>query len=278
MSPTTSTYASRAQSHPTALGRKLLSIMSRKKTNLCISLDIPSPTAILSLLADIGPYICLAKTHIDAIPFTAFSSFEDVHQFTAALEALAKQHDFLLFEDRKFADIGNTVKAQYGGGIYKIAEWAHITNAHTVPGDGIIAGLREVAEETVGLEERGLLLLAEMSSKGTLSGGEYKSKTVEMARSEKAKGWVMGFIAMGEVDTKEGEDWIVMTPGVNLGVEGDALGQQYKTPEKVVGGGSDIIIVGRGICSAADPVKEAVRYRDAGWKGYQKRTGKDVEE
>src|SRR5690606_32921016 len=134
-----------------------------------------------------------------------------------------------------FADIGNTVKAQYGGGIYKIAEWAHITNAHTVPGDGIIAGLREVAEETVGVEERGLLLLAEMSSKGTLSGGEYKSKTVEMARSEKAKGWVMGFIAMGEVDTKEGEDWIVMTPGVNLGVEGDALGQQYKTPEKVVG-------------------------------------------
>jgi orotidine-5'-phosphate decarboxylase len=263
--PTARTYESRAQTHPTAIGRSLLSLMATKKTNLCVSVDISDASSILSLLDAVGPSICCAKTHIDIIPFETPGA---IKEFTTALAALAKKHNFLIFEDRKFADIGSTVKAQYGGGVYKIAEWAHITNAHSVPGPGIVAGLKEVAKE-LGLP-RGLLMLGEMSSKGNLGGGEYLAKTLEMARGDTE--FVMGFIAQCAVETREGEDWIVMTPGVNMGSKGDGLGQQYNTPDRVVREkGCDVIIVGRGIIGAEDKVAKAEEYRKAGWEAYEKR-------
>ena len=144
---------------------------------------------------------------------------------------------------------------------YHIADWAHITNAHTVPGPGIIQGLKEV-----GLSKgRGLLLLAEMSTKGTLAKGSYTEETLKMAQEN--KDFVIGFITMRQLI--DDPCFINMTPGVQLAVGGDALGQQYNTPEKVIGENkSDIIIVGRGIYEATDPVAEAKKYREAGWKAY----------
>jgi len=251
------TYSQRATlcANPTA--KKLFEIMEAKQTNLSIAADVITKKELLKIAHELGPYICVLKTHIDIIEdFDADLLIE--------LQRLSEKHNFLIFEDRKFADIGNTVKFQYQNGIYNIADWAHITNAHTVPGPGIIEGLKEI-----GLPKgRGLLLLAEMSSKGTLAKGEYTQETLGMAKQH--KDFVIGFITMRQLI--DDPCFINMTTGVQLTAGGDKLGQQYNTPENVIGKQkSDIIIVGRGIYGAADPIAEAKKYQEAGWKAYLNR-------
>lgn len=263
------TYTQRAASHPSPLASKLFNIMEAKKTNLCASLDVRTTEELLRLVETLGPYICLLKTHVDIL--TDFSMEGTVKP----LKELAKKFNFLIFEDRKFADIGNTVKLQYSSGVYRIAEWADITNAHGVTGPGIIAGLKEAASE-VTKEPRGLLMLAELSSKGSLAHGEYTRGTVEMAKIDKE--FVIRFIAQRDMGGRdEGFDWLIMTPGVGLDDKGDALGQQYRTVDDVVSTGSDIIIVGRGLFGKGrDPRVEGERYRKAGWEAYLKRCGKSA--
>lgn len=259
-------YKARADAHRSPVASKLLNLMHDKETNLCASLDVRTTGELLKLVDILGPYICLLKTHVDIL-----SDFS-LEGTVKPLKELASKHNFLIFEDRKFADIGNTVKLQYSSGVYRIAEWADITNAHGVTGSGIVAGLKQAAEEVTN-EPRGLLMLAELSSEGSLAHGEYTRGTVDIAKTD--KDFVIGFIAQRDMGGRdEGFDWLIMTPGVGLDDKGDALGQQYRTVDDVVATGSDIIIVGRGLfAKGRDPKVEGERYRKAGWNAYLKRCG-----
>lgn len=251
------TYAQRAEKCSNQTAKKLLNLMEDKKTNLSIAADVTTKAELIKIADELGPEICVLKTHIDIV-----EDFDT--DLVVQLQRLSEKHNFLLFEDRKFADIGNTVKHQYQDGVYHIADWSDIVNAHTVPGPGIIEGLKEVGK----VKGRALLLLAEMSSKGTLAKDGYTKATLEMAKEH--SDFVIGFITMRKL--LDDPTFINFTPGVKLAAGGDELGQQYNTPEKViVQQGSDIIIVGRGIYQADNPIAEAKKYREAGWAAYQKR-------
>jgi len=254
METSRSNYQKRAEYCQVSTGKKLLRLMDSKKTNLALSADVTTSAELISLADRIGPEICLLKTHIDII-----------HDFTPALTTslreLADKHQFMIFEDRKFADIGNTVKSQFAGGIYKIVEWADMVNAHSLPGPGIIDGLASAIEG----RDRGLILLAEMSSRGHLMNVDYMHATLKMAKEHPE--FVMGFITQHALS--DSPQWINMTPGIKLFPGTDALGQQYNTPESaIIENGTDVIIVGRGIIQADNPQAEAQKYRERGWNAY----------
>ena len=79
--------------------------------------------------------------------------------------------------------------------------------------------------------------------------------------------FVIGFISMQKL--VHDPRFIHMTPGVKLETGTDKFGQQFKTPDLVINQNkSDVIIVGRGIYKAEDPLLAARQYREAGWKAY----------
>ncbi|KAL8956330.1 MAG: hypothetical protein Q9193_006130, partial [Seirophora villosa] len=77
----------------------LLSLVSIKQSNLCVSADVHTTSALLRLAEEVGDSICVLKTHVDII-----DDFSD--RTIKGLQEIAKRKYFLIFEDRKFGDIG----------------------------------------------------------------------------------------------------------------------------------------------------------------------------
>lgn len=231
--------------HP--VGKKLIEIALKKQSNLIASADVISSAELLKLANDVGEYIVALKLHTDIIKDFSFDLIDKLKQ-------IAKEKEFLLFEDRKFADIGNTQELQFKEGIYKIASWADMITSHVIAGE----------ESLKVFDNVGVVAIVEMSSKGTLTDDYYINKALNVAENAAN---VLGAVAQRRVS----DNLLLFTPGVNLSSKGDSKGQQYNTPERVFQNiHTDFMIVGRGIYQSADSAEAAQKYKTAGWNAYLK--------
>ncbi len=245
------------------LTRQLLDKMKKKNSNLILSLDVEDSNSFFSMLDKVGNEIVMLKTHIDII--------KDFNQdFIKKLKDYSKKYDFLIFEDRKFADIGNTVKMQYQSGIYKIFDWADFVTVHMIAGASILKGLFN------GVENKSSFLLARMSAENNLITENYTRQVIEIGKNN--ENVVSGFIGHGQdeedirkMKNKIPSNFLMLLPGVQLESKTDSIGQTYITPEIAVRGGADGIIVGRGILQSINPQDTAKKYRETAWNEYLKR-------
>ncbi|MFQ3621015.1 MAG: orotidine-5'-phosphate decarboxylase [Spirochaetales bacterium] len=243
---------------------KLTELMHRKRTNLILSLDATNKKDFFRILEATASEIAMVKVHVDIL-----EDFDPT--FPVRLTALAEEEDFYIMADRKFADIGNTVRMQYRGGIYRIADWADAVTVHLISGEDILKGLFGDAE---GRSMGSAFLLARMSSRNNLINEGYTRKVIEIGRQYPA--WVSGYIGHGEsledlkrFREKLPEGQLLLMPGVQLRKGKDQLGQQYMTVDEAVAGGADGVIVGRGIYEALDPASAAKIYREKGWEALE---------
>ena len=217
---------------------------ARKQTLVGLAADMRSIGELIGLVEEVGPHIAALKTHVDMVDDFSRESWQ-------GLVDSAKKHDLLLFEDRKFADIGKVSQNQMAG-VHDIRSWADIVTAHRISGpdivDGIAAGWADV--ERIG----GVLLLAQMSSSGNLLNADYTDEVITTGRGSPS---VIGFIGNGSssdevvaMRAKVGESHMIRTPGLNLAVGDGDMGQRYGHPKGAVLAGSDAFFLLWGIhCS-----------------------------
>ncbi|KAK1802689.1 hypothetical protein P4O66_021186, partial [Electrophorus voltai] len=205
---------------------------------------------VLELADAVGPLVCALKTHVDVL--CDFSPAVSVRLGELAREQLPHLR-------------GPQVRGHWEHcGVYKISSWAHIVNAHALPGPGVVEALRVVGKPL----GHGCLLIAQMSSQGCLATAEYTQTVVSPVWIElvkKATCLLLMFLrsfSSSKISSKPKH--VHMTPGVQLRSGGDGLGQQYTSPVEVIcSKRSDVIIVGRGILASPDRLKAAEEYRVA---------------
>ena len=112
-------YGQRATKFTNPTAKLILDTMERKKTNLGVSVDVTKTHDLLALIDVVSPYVCLIKVKLllfeyllDILIFSlSFETHIDIlddfdHSLIERLQSLSQERDFVIFEDRKFADIG----------------------------------------------------------------------------------------------------------------------------------------------------------------------------
>ena len=157
------------------------------------------------------------------------------------------KHNFFVWEDRKFADIGAVVKEQIHGGIYKISSWADLISMHVISGPDILNQAGDC----------GVIVITSMSSNDTLADNEYERKCIEFINKNKTSN-IFGIVTQNNIELNK--NLLKFVPGINISQKtSDNIGQKYSNIENK--NWADIFVVGRDIVKNEEPLLKILEYK-----------------
>lgn len=250
------TFTERAELTKNTSAKRLFQIMDKKKTNLIVSIDVCDINQAYSIINEVKDSVCAVKLHYDIFN----NNTEIWKQYKQMIENLAVKHYFLIFEDRKFSDIGFTVQKQLQ---HVIRAYASLDLITVLPifGEGTINALTE-KENTSNI---GIMIVAEGSSANNLFNSEFSKECVKMGKTHANN--VSGFICQKRVSTND--SFVYATPGVHLSSSTDNSNQKYRSIDKaIIDDDCDVIIVGRGITNSENIKQTAEMYAKKAYQNY----------
>jgi len=247
-------YLNNKPSSPHA--QKLLNTLAKKSSNLIFSADLTTTAQLLLTLNQVAPHIAAVKLHTDTLkdPITQL--------FINKLKAIAKEHDLLIIEDRKFTDIGSTLANQLTSHL-NIADWADAVT--------VFPCVTKTGLEIINSHNLSPLIIEQLSSYKTHDDNPYLSDYEKSLLAPYHSFQVHKLLTspkpdyLGTIGQTNTPKW-QFTPGVSLTKSSDSLNQNYVTPEQAAKQGADFFIVGRSIYETSNPAETAKLYKEACWK------------
>lgn len=166
---------------------------------------------------------------------------------------------FDVFLDLKFHDIPNTVAAACRAAA-DLGVW--MVNVHALGGQSMMDAAREALEHC---RNRPLLIAvtvltshnADMLRQVGLeaSPAELVERLARLAHETGLDGVVCSAHEASALRSREGDDFLLVTPGIRSAVAPEDDQQRIMTPTAALRAGSDFLVIGRPITAAPDPLK-----------------------
>jgi orotidine-5'-phosphate decarboxylase len=226
-------------------------MMSRIEPPICVALDTPDLERATALVDALSPYINVFKVGLELFASTGPRAVKMVHE-----------RDKKVFLDLKLSDIPNTV-----AGATRAAKKLGVAflTVHSNAGRASVRAAVEEAGDEVQVLVVSVLTSLDDTDLRDVGIGRPTSAQVDamaaLAASEGASGLVLAAPEVRRI-REAYPRFFLLVPGIRPGQSDVGDQRRVGTPAEVVAAGADLLVLGRAVTTAEDPVETTKKILD----------------